>query len=186
MKGKARYFQAFALAALLQPLAVTAHPFHWASESIGFIGGLIHPLTGVDHLIIMLATGLWVSRIGRPWHIFMPLAFAVLMLFGCGMTLVLIEIVYAEPLMHLAVLTLVMTLIRVRKIPGYFAIPLFTSVAVLHGYVHAYDMWLDFDTVTYTLGFSLTTMVLILVGIAVGVALNRLAVKSFFGKLIER
>lgn len=186
MKGKARYFQVFALLVFWQPLAAMAHPFHWASESIGFVGGLTHPLTGADHFLIMLAIGLWMSQIGKRWRIFMPLALAILMLLGCGLTLASVEIAYAEPVMYLAVLALGLTLIFGRKIPAHFAVLLPASVAVLHGYAHAYDMWLDADAITYTLGFASTTMILILVGMAVGAALKRQAVKSFFGASVER
>ena len=177
MKGKARYFQVFALAAVLQPLVATAHPLHWASESIGFWGGLLHPLTGADHLLIMLAVGLWISQIGNSWRVFMPVTFAIFMLIGCGLSLVSVEIAYAEPLMYLAVLALALTLILVRKIPAHFAILVPAGIAVLHGYVHAYEMWLDVDAITYTIGFDLSTMMLIAAGMTTGAVLKRLAEK---------
>ncbi len=185
MKGKARYFQVFALVTLLQPLMAKAHPFHWASESIGFVGGLIHPLTGADHLLIMLAVGLWASQSRRLGRMLMPWAFAFSMLMGCGLTLVPVEIAYAEPILYLAVSALALALIFVRKIPAHFAVLLPSGVALLHGYLHAYDMWLDADAFIYTLGFALTTMVLIYIGIAVGVALKWVAVQAFFGKSVE-
>lgn len=179
MKGKARYFRMFALIALLQPLLAAAHPFHWASESIGFVGGLMHPLTGADHLLIMLAMGLWASQLDRAWRVLTPWVFAILMLIGCGLTLAAVEIAYAESIMYIAVLALAFALIFVRNIPVQFAVLLPAGVALLHGYVHAYDMWLDASAIMYTLGFASMMVVLISAGVAVGGALKWLAVKTF-------
>lgn len=177
MKSKVRLTHILALVALMNPLVASAHPFHWASDSLGFVGGLIHPLTGTDHIITMLAVGLWMSQTGRRLVYLMPFVFVAFMLMGCGLSLIPIEIAHAENVMYLTVLMLGLMLVSGRHVPLSVGIIITNSVAVFHGYVHAYDMWLDVSAIGYTIGFALTTMVLIMVGVVVRMLINRLAIK---------
>lgn len=180
MKSKARYFRMFVFIALLQPLLAAAHPFHWASDSIGFVGGMMHPLTGADHLLISLTMGLSTFQLDKSWRVLTPWVFAICMLIGCGLTLVAtIEIAYAESIMYMAVLALVFALIFVPNIPVQFAVLLLVGVALLYGYVHAYDIWLDASSIMYTLGFALMMVVLVSTGIVGCGALKWFAVKTF-------
>lgn len=186
MKGKAKFFQKLTSMTLAQPLVADAHSFHWASESIGFLGGLIHPTTSMEHVLTMLLVGLCLSQMGNRSAYVMPFLFVVLMLMGGGLTLIPIEIADAENLMWLSVLLLGLMLVFVRRVSQYVGALIIASVAVLHGYVHAYDIWLDVDAVGYSIGFALMTMVLILVGIGSGWMVKRLAVKFSPVSLVER
>ncbi|CAD6874598.1 HupE/UreJ family protein [Methylomonas fluvii] len=176
MKSKARYFQKFSLAglALAQPIVATAHPMHWASESIGFLSGFIHPITSSDHIFTMLAVGLLVSKVSKKAICLMFLFFVTLMLIGGVLTLIPVEIVYAENVMHFSALLLGLTIISGHKVSSLIAMPLVANFALFHGYVHAYDIWLDADAFSYTVGFALATATLILVGIGIRSLIDRL------------
>jgi urease accessory protein len=186
MKGKARFFQILTLAALAQPWVADAHPFHWASESVGFLGGMIHPITSSEHVLTMLAIGLWTIQTGRRSAYYMPFVFVVLMLIGGGFTLIPIEIAYAENIMNLSILMLSLMLVLGFKVSSLVGVLVIGNVALFHGYVHAYDLLLDVGAVAYTAGFVLATVTLIATGIATRVLLNRLVIKYSLGGLAER
>lgn len=186
MKGKATNLQRLMLVVLLQPLVVEAHPFHWAAESLGFVGGLIHPITGSDHILTMLAVGLWMSQVRSRLAYFMPLGFVFFMLMGCGLTLIPIEIAHAEAIMALSVVTLGGLLVLGNKVSLSLGTLIVAIVAVFHGYVHAYDMWLDANAVSYTAGFAVATLALVSAGVVVRSLLELLALKYTQGRPAER
>ena len=178
MKSKTRYLQILSLAAMLQPIAVQAHPFHWASESIGFMEGLLHPLSASDHLITMLLLGFWISQVNRRAPKPMIVIFVSLMLIGVGLTLIPVEIANAENIVSLSVLTLGLILMSGHKVSSLITILLMGNLALFHGYVHAYDIWLDPNGLAYTTGFALATAALITVGIAIRSLIDRFAPKN--------
>jgi len=59
--------------ALLLPLPAFAHPLHGSAP--GLAAGLLHPLGGLDHILAMLAVGVWAARLGSGWQWRMPLLF---------------------------------------------------------------------------------------------------------------
>jgi urease accessory protein len=178
MKSKTRYFQILSLAAMLQPIAVQAHPFHWTSESIGFIDGLLHPLSASDHIITMLLVGFWISQANRSSTKIIALGFAALILIGGWLTLIPVEIAHAENLMNLSACLLGLMLVAGYKVSSVVAVLMAGNLAIFHGYVHAYDIWLDSHAFAYTAGFALATLALISVGISLRTFINRLAYKN--------
>lgn len=190
MKSKARYFQMFSLVAMMHPLAAEAHPLHWPSESIGFLSGLIHPLSASDHIITMLMVGFWISQANnRRASKLMVLTFVSLMLVGGGLTLMPVEIANAENIMNLSALLLGLMLASGYKVSSLVTALIAGNLALFHGYVHAYDIWLDSDAFAYTAGFALATVALILMGIYINALINRCARKNvthFFGRISER
>ena len=175
MKCKARYFQILSLAVLAQPMVAMAHPMDWASESMGFLSGMAHPLTGADHVITMLVVGFWISQANRQASRILPFIFIALMLIGCGLSIIPIEIAHAENIMNLSALLLGLMLASGRKVSSLTATLIVGNLALFHGYVHAYDIWMDIDALSYTAGFSLTTLALIAVGITIRIIVNRFA-----------
>lgn len=186
MNGKVGFLQRTISVLLMQPLVVEAHPFHWAAESLGFVGGLLHPVTGADHLLTMLAVGLWIAQTPGLWRGLLPLGFVAAMAIGCGLTLISVEIPGAEAVMMVAISMLGLSLVlgaKVRLGVGLFSIEL---VAVLHGYLHAYDMWLDADAGAYSAGFALATLILLVAGVVAGRLFGRLAQKYWPARLAAR
>lgn len=160
---------------MMQPIIVEAHPFHWATESIGFVSGLLHPLTGSDHIFTMLVVGFWISQFSKPAASFMLVAFACFMLMGGGLTLIPVEIPNADNFMNLSALMLGLLIASGYKVSSLIAFFIVSNLALFHGYVHAYDIWLDHDSFEYTIGFALTSAFLITIGIAIKLLLDRFA-----------
>lgn len=178
MKSKTRYIQILSLAVMALPIVAEAHPFHWASESIGFLSGLLHPLSSSDHIITMLIVSFWISQANRSATMITSLIFAALMLIGGWLTLISVEIPHADNLMNLSALLLGLMLVAGYKVSSIVMALIAGNLALFHGYVHAYDIWLDSHAFAYTTGFALATMVLISAGIPLRTFVNRFAAKS--------
>jgi len=185
MKGKMRFLHLISWLALMQPLLAEAHPLHWATESIGFIGGLIHPLTSLEHVLTMLAVGLWIVRGKNKAVDFMPVIFVALMLTGGSLALISVEIPHGELVMSLSVLVLGFILAAGIKASSPAAVVAVVNVAVLYGYTHAYDMLLDVDALAYTFGFALATVVLIVIGTTLKSLFNRFEFRKVDRTLIK-
>ncbi|WP_150047908.1 HupE/UreJ family protein [Methylomonas rhizoryzae] len=155
----------FALTLIFQSYSAVAHPGHGFSDSFGIINGLIHPLTSLDHVIAMLAVGFLISQHTGKIKIACS-AFILSMLAGTGLTLAAIEIPHAEHLMVFLAITIAAGLIFAPYIPRLLSGLVIVVFAVLHGYTHAYDIWLDEDSISFTAGFASTTLALLALGIA--------------------
>src|ERR1700716_4293098 len=74
-----------AAASLLLTLACTPASAHTGSMSGGFIGGFAHPLFGPDHVVAMVAVGLWGTFLGAPAIWLLPIVFPLVMALGGAM-----------------------------------------------------------------------------------------------------
>ena len=63
LEGKLPFFWCVTL---FMPIPGQAHPFSLAGDSIGFFSGLVDPFASADHILALLAFGLWVYRTGKP------------------------------------------------------------------------------------------------------------------------
>jgi urease accessory protein len=135
----------------------------------GFADGLIHPLQGVDHLLVMLAIGFWAcSRTGNKiWQL--PLIFLLMMAAGAGIQLAGISMIYAEQAVALSVLVFGLIVGFNWRTSMIWATGLVAVFAFFHGYVHAAESYTGNDQVSYVSGFLLTTASLHGVGITFGV-----------------
>ncbi len=164
MKSKVWLYQVLMVMVLAQPLVAAAHPFHWARDSMDFVGGLLHPFTSLDHVLTLLVVGFGMARTSKRVLYYLPIAFVIWMLLGCALALMAMEWGWAENAMYLGMFLLSVLLITGRQIPLLITMPIMASVAVLHGYTHAYDIWLDVDAIDFTAGFAVSTLALLLFG----------------------
>jgi len=168
----------FLVVMLASVSAVQAHPLHWAEESVGFGSGLLHPFSSSDHILTMLAVGMWICRTGSgKSFVWQVLLFLCMLLLGGGLTLIPLQIAHAETLMYASVLVLGLLLVSGRKLHWVFSLLLIAAVAVFHGYVHALAIWLDVEALGYTAGFALATSSLLAIGVAVNLGILMLLAK---------
>lgn len=172
MKCKAKCFQILSGLILVHPMLAEAHPLHWASESLGFWGGFFHLFTSPEHVFALMMIGMWLGRGGRHVIKLMPVVYVVLMLIGAWLTLFSVELPYAESALSLSLLVLAVMLVLGNR--ASFSVMMLTvgNIAVLDGYMHAYDMLLDTEAVFFTVGFVLGALGLIAVGSAPRCALK--------------
>lgn len=163
-----KYIPGLLIAALTLFIAPAVQAHTLIAEETSWSAGLMHPLLGVDHLLAMLAVGLWAAQQGgnRLWQL--PLAFLSMMMFGAfvgqsGVTLPYIEAGIASSLL---VLGLMLTFaIRLSILPSLLMVGFF---ALFHGYAHGAEMPQTLAVIEYALGFLLATAALHGLGIVSG------------------
>jgi urease accessory protein len=160
---------AVVLAAL--PTAAFAHIGDHAHMS--FAEGLAHPFSGLDHLLAMVAVGLWASRMGGRALWLLPLTFPTVMAAGAvlafeGAALPWVEIGIAASVFVLG------ALIALKAKPSLaVGVSLVAAFAALHGYSHGVESPGGGSALMYAGGFVAATLMLHLVGIALGLVANR-------------
>lgn len=162
--------QIAAISLLITP-AVQAHTL--VSEETSWFAGLLHPLMGLDHLLVMLAIGLWASQQSkRIWQL--PSVFLGMMLTGAilgaiGCSLPLVEAGIASSVMVMGIL--LMFAIQLPIMPSMLIVGLF---ATFHGYAHGAEMPPTAGLIEYFMGLMLSTAALHGVGIGSGLLASRL------------
>jgi urease accessory protein len=166
----------FALAALiLFAGSASAHTGDHATVA-GFAGGLAHPLLGLDHLLAMIAVGLWAAQQGGRALWAVPAAFVGAMILGGGLAWSGIALPQVETAIALSVLVLGLLVATRRLWAATAGMAIAAGFALFHGYAHGLEMPLTASPALYALGFVLTTLGLHGTGIA-GSLLGRRAVQ---------
>ena len=159
---------AVALALVLSPVAAFAH--QEAGQAAGLLAGLSHPLSGLDHVLAMIAVGLWGAVLGPPAIWVLPVAFPMVMAFGglmglLGFPLPGVEIGIAVSAVVLGALVLA----EVRP-PLWLAALIVAFFAIFHGHAHGRELPQGTSALLYSLGFVVATGLLHAFGILLGVA----------------
>lgn len=155
---------ALALAGL--PLLTLAHTGGDGGSHHGFLEGLSHPFTGLDHLAAMLAVGYWSALTARRVWV-APLAFAVLLAVGAGLGLGGIELPAIEPMIAASLLVVGLLAATRARLPALAGGALVGGFALFHGLAHGLELAGD-GTIAPLLGMLLGTVVLHAVGMLIG------------------
>jgi urease accessory protein len=173
-----RSFKLLSLAAAATAGLSTAALAHVGDHShMSFTEGLLHPFSGLDHMLAMMAVGLWASQLGGRALWLLPLTFPAVMAAGAalglsGVTLPWVEIGIAGSVMVLG------AVVALALRPSLaISIPLIGAFALLHGYSHGVELPAAVSALSYGAGFIAATLVLHAVGIATGLIAGRLPVR---------
>lgn len=150
-------------------LAASAHSGADAGghHGISFVDGLLHPLTGPDHLAAMLAVGCWSALTARrAW--LAPLAFATMLLVGAIAGLRGLSLPAGEPAIVTSLLVLGLLVATRRALPVASATILVGAFAVFHGMAHGLELAAASQAWGPLGGMVLSTVVLHLVGMRFG------------------
>lgn len=172
-------------ASLGLPAMAHAHPGHMIME--GWLAGLTHPLFGLDHLLAMLAVGLWGAQLGGRARWLLPVLFVVVMLVGGALGIAGMALPAVESGIVTSVLVLGLMLLWARQLPLMASASLVAVFALFHGHAHGTEMPLDAAAGTYAAGFALATAGLHLFGLGLGQWLrqiNAAVLSRTFGALI--
>ncbi|MFG1480984.1 HupE/UreJ family protein [Xanthobacter sp. V4C-4] len=158
------------LAALFASLPLAPALAHTGSGvAVGLVSGFLHPLTGPDHLIAMVAVGLWGAQLGAPAIWVLPVTFPLVMAVGGVLGLMGVDIPYVEPIIAFSGLALGAMVALAARPPLWVAALLVGLFAVFHGYAHGRELPDAADAVAFALGFVVATGLLHLTGILLGV-----------------
>lgn len=137
----------------------------------GFISGFSHPLFGPDHLIAMVAVGLWGAQLGRPLIWVLPITFPLVMAFGGLLGLLDVGLPFVEVAIALSAIILgLMVALQVRP-PVWVAALIVASFAIFHGHAHGQELPEAANPLAYSVGFVLATGLLHLTGILIGLVI---------------
>ena len=161
------------LISLLLPMAVLICPaIAWAhvgsGEAGGFLTGLQHPVSGLDHVLAMIAVGLWGAQLGSPALWMLPVAFPMMMAFGgmfglMGLPLPGVEVGIAVSAVVLGFM--VLTEARAQLVIALVVVAFF---AIFHGHAHGTELPEGQSGLLYSMGFVIATGCLHGVGITIG------------------
>jgi urease accessory protein len=162
-----KHTRTLALAAL-SLFAGTAAAHTGDHGGTGFAGGLAHPFMGLDHLVAMLAIGVWAAQQGGRALWAVPAAFVGAMLLGGAVGLAGWALPQVETAIALSVLLLGLLISYRRQWSVAAGMAIAAVFAVFHGYAHALEMPLGAAPWLYAAGFALATAVLHGAGIVGG------------------
>lgn len=157
----------FGSAAALAVLATPAFAHTGAEPHMhGFVAGLAHPLGGLDHMLAMVAVGIWSALAAgrRVWIV--PAVFVAAMLAGAGLAQAGLALSAVETAIAMSVVALGALIAAGVSLPVGAGAALIALFAVFHGYAHGIEA--TGTVVGYMAGFTLTTAVLHLAGIVLG------------------
>ena len=153
------------------PALALAHPGH--EHTTSFISGFMHPMGGLDHLLAMLAIGLWAASLGGRALWAVPAAFIGTMLVGGGLAVAGVQVPFIEQGIVLSVILMGALLVGAARFPVVICAGIAGLFAVFHGAAHGLEMPLNANGAEYALGFAAATALLHLVGIGFGAAIAR-------------
>ena len=157
---------AFALAGALWPSLAWAHVEEGRAE--GFLAGLHHPVSGLDHVLAMISVGLWGAQLGQPAVWILPVTFPMVMAFGGMLGLMGVPIPGVEVGIALSALLLGLAVAAEWRPPLWVAAVLVGFFAVFHGHAHGTELPAGASGLLYSIGFVMATGTLHAVGIGIG------------------
>lgn len=159
------------VACLALPGLAQAHPGHM--EMSGLASGFAHPLFGLDHLLAMLAVGLWGAQLGGSARWTLPLLFVAVMLAGGGLGIAGLGLPGVEQGIVASVVVLGLLLLAARRVPLAYSGILVGAFALFHGHAHGTEMPVHSSAALYALGFVAATAALHTAGLLMGGWLQR-------------
>ena len=151
---------------LFYPLTVFAH--QRGGEAIGFASGFVHPISGLDHILAMVAVGMWGAQLGAPAMWVLPVVFPMVMALGGMMGLMSIKLPGIEFCIALSALALGFVVYREARPKLWIAAMIVGVFAVAHGHAHGTELPPGASGVLYSIGFVIATGLLHAIGIGIG------------------
>lgn len=162
----ARVVSLLALAAILLPADALAHIVK--GEAIGFVSGFDHPISGFDHIIAMVAVGLWGAQLEMPAIWVLPVTFPLVMAVGGFLGLIGVPLPGSEIVIALSGVCLGAAVLAELRPPLWGAALLVGIFGLFHGYAHGHELPPGQNALLYSLGFILATGLLHVTGITIG------------------
>jgi urease accessory protein len=153
-----------------------------AEHALSFAAGFKHPLTGLDHMLAMLAVGLWAGLVGGRALWVWPVAFVGVMLVGGTLGISGIALPLVESGILASVVVLGLLVLAAARLPVAVGVVLVGLFALLHGHAHGEELPAAAAAASYAAGFAIATAILHAVGLGIaylaGNANARLAVRA--------
>ena len=161
---------ATAILLTLLPSAAFAHV--GVGNTNGLFQGFVHPISGIDHVLTMVAVGLFATQLGRGaiWPV--PLTFVSVMMLAGVLGMMGLGLPFVEIGIALSVVVLGLAVAFQLSTPTTVAMALVGFFAIFHGHAHGAEMPESVSGYAYGIGFLLATAALHAVGIGLGLAIG--------------
>jgi urease accessory protein len=170
------------------PCLIASPAFAHTGESTGgFVAGLAHPVFGPDHVVAMVAVGLWGAYLRSPAIVLLPVTFPLVMAVGGVIGILAIPLPGAEIGIAISAIVLGLMVALAARPPLWAAALLVGAFAIFHGYAHGRELPDGANAVAFAAGFVIATGLLHLTGIAFGLLARwpagRIAVRAAGGAI---
>jgi len=163
----------FVISFVLAPAAALAHPGHDGAG--GLLHGFVHPVTGIDHVLAMIAVGVLAAQYGGRALWLVPMSFLVAMAAAGAVGMAGIPVQIVEAGIGLSVVVLGLMIAFQLKPPTLVAIVVVGLFALFHGYAHGSEMPKGLAGLSFAAGFLIATALLLGAGVGLGRLLQRRA-----------
>ncbi len=165
-----------ALAAICLPAVAHAHT--GVGHAAGLVHGFMHPIGGVDHVLAMVAVGLFASILGGRALWLVPMSFVAMMAVGGILGMQGVNVPFVEIGIAASVIVLGLAVALRWNPPTAAAMGVVSLFAIFHGHAHGAEMPLDASGLHYAAGFMAATALLHIAGIGLGVGIGRISAHS--------
>jgi len=166
------------LAAALTLAPATAFAHTGVGDTHGFMHGFMHPVGGLDHVLAMVAVGLFAAMLGGRALWLVPAAFVAMMGVGGLVGVNGVELPFVEIGIAASVIVIGAAVALRLKAPTAIAAGLVGFFAIFHGFAHGAEMPADASGLNYAIGFMLATALLHTAGIGLAITTGKLAARS--------
>jgi urease accessory protein len=156
---------------LLTLLVLSAEPLlahDQPGQATSFLTGFLHPLSGLDHVVAMIAVGLWGAQLGAPAIWLLPITFPMVMALGGFLGLIGLPLPGVELGIAFSALVLGYMVATEARPSLAVAAAIVGLFAIFHGHAHGTELPAGQSGVTYSIGFVVATGMLHASGIALG------------------
>lgn len=137
---------------------------------VGFVTGLLHPISGLDHVVAMIAVGLWGAQLGRPAVWLLPVIFPIVMAAGGFLALVGVGLPSVEVGIALSALVLGLMVVLEARPALAVTVAIVGGFAIFHGHAHGTELPDGESALAYSIGFVIATGCLHALGVLLGLA----------------
>lgn len=170
-------------AALLAGSSAPAFAHLDPAEHGSVMAGLSHPLFGADHVLAMIAVGLWAAQIGGRALWSVPAAFVATMVLGFILAHAGAPLPFVEPAILASVVALGLVVAMAVRLDAAAAAAIVAAFALFHGHAHGGELG-SAGAWSFAAGFVTSTALLHLAGIGLGIGLARLANRGVVTRLL--
>ncbi len=168
---------AFVFSALLAG-ATPALAHVGVGSTASFAAGVAHPLSGLDHITVMVAVGLWAARKGGRSLWLWPATFVGVMLVGGALGMAHVPVPFVGPGILASVVGLGLLVAPAIDLPLWVGVAVIGVFAVFNGHAHGNEVAENVGGVEYMAGFALATATLHAIGIAFALLMNRVHARA--------
>ncbi|WP_421872729.1 HupE/UreJ family protein [Pararhizobium sp.] len=153
------------------------------AEHGSLLAGFTHPLSGLDHILVMIAVGLWAAQIGGRALWVVPSAFVGTMAFGFALAIAGVHLPFVEPAILASVVALGLLVAMAVRMETAACAAVVGIFALFHGYAHGGELGAA-GALPFSAGFVVATALLHIAGIGLGLGIGRLSSGRTISRMI--